>query len=66
MKIIVLIDTYFGVKELNDDPSKNVFNTNFNFEFRERNSFMYDDEKEKEYIQRLDLPAMNLGFAYEK
>jgi len=59
-------DTYFGVKELNDDPSKNVFNTNFNFEFRERNSFMYDDEKEKEYIQRLDLPAMNLGFAYEK
>ena len=57
-------DTYFGVKELNDDPSKNVFNTNFNFEFRERNSNIFDDEKEKEYIQRLDLPAMNLGFDY--
>ncbi len=57
-------DRYLGVKELNDDPSKNVFNTNFNLEFRERNSYMFDDEKEKEYIKRLDLPAMNLGFDY--
>ena len=60
-----LEDTYLGIKDFNDDPTMNVFNTNFNIDLRnEKSNFNLDDEKEEEYIQRLNSPALNLGFDY--
>ncbi len=60
-----LEDTYLGIKDFNDDPTMNVFNTNFNIDLRnEKSNFNLDDEKEEEYIQRLNSPALNLGFDF--
>ena len=61
-----LEDTYLGIKDFNDDPTINVFYTNFNFDLNEKNNLNLDNEKEDEYIQRLNSPALNLGFHYLK
>ena len=59
-------DTYLGIKDFNDDPTINVFYTNFNFDLNEKNNLNLDNEKEDEYIQRLNSPALNLSFHYLK
>jgi hypothetical protein len=61
-----LEDTYLGIKDFNDDPTINVFYTNFNFDLNEKNNLNLDNEKEDEYIQRLNSPALNLSFHYLK